>query len=718
MKNFIFLVFTTLFLFACTKDITENATTGSIAGSVSDNTTGEPVPVVNIVLQPGGKATVTGTNGSFSFTDLIPGEYTISISKEGYTNNTSTLTVEAGIPTQAHLLIERIPAVITVDREILDFGENPGVTSLSFNIVNSSYQDLIWYADHSSKWITELRPSKGTLPFGKTETITVIIDRDKLNGGENETVVVVKSSNGSSQVIIKATGDIKNLAKLNMLSVNNIGQDEATFEAEITAPGEPAYTERGFVYHTSPAPTLDRTIAKLTSPVTTNNLFSSKATRLISGETYFVRAYAINTSGTAYSSNEIEFTVSAQQSQVSTQTIENIDIATGEATFVGSVTSEGIPPYTERGFVYSTHSNPTIENNKIIENGTGTGTYKALATGLSPNTTYYVKAYVIQNGKTFYGNSINFSTTSTATALNTSAVNNIGVTSATFNAIITEEGNPPYSEKGFCYRAGYTPTISNNKIAVQGNGTGNYSIDVNGLEYNTTYYVRAYAIQNGEVIYGNAVNFTTAWTDTKVSTSAATDIEATSARLNGRIELVGNPAYTIRGFCYSTYGTPSTSDMKISEYSSLTGNFSKKINNLREGTNYYVRAYAIQNDETIYGNTITFSTVEMPVVRTDAISNFTSNGNEFFPLYSVQFNGTILSTGNPAYSERGFVYDTYTNPTVGSGTKIRVSGSGTGKYSTTVTDLMGMQYYYVRAYARTESGYVYGETVSFNTYNW
>ena len=144
----------------------------------------------------------------------------------------------------------------------------------------------------------------------------------------------------------------------------------------------------------------------------------------------------------------------------------------------------------------------------------------------------------------------------------------------------------------------------------------------------------------------------------------------------------------------------------------------KKINNLREGTNYYVRAYAIQNDETIYGNTITFSTVEMPVVRTDAISNFTSNGNEFFPLYSVQFNGTIISTGNPAYSERGFVYDTYTNPTVGSGTKIRVSGSGTGKYSTTVTDLMGMQYYYVRAYARTESGYVYGETVSFNTYNW
>ena len=156
--------------------------------------------------------------------------------------------------------------------------------------------------------------------------------------------------------------------------------------------------------------------------------------------------------------------------------------------------------------------------------------------------------------------------------------------------------------------------------------------------------------------------------------------------------------------------------MKTTEYSSRTGNFSKTVEGLEEGAFYYVRAYAIQNSTTIYGNTVTLSTVELPVVRTDAISNFSSNGNEFFPLYSVRFNGTVLVSGDPSYTERGFVYGNYANPTVGSGTRVQVSGSGTGKYSATVNDLAGMKYYYVRAYVKTESGYVYGESVSFNTY--
>lgn len=715
MRNIYILLFIIPLLCAC-GDVVENETTGRIVGSVSDNTTGEPVSVVNVMLNPGGASTVTGDNGSFSFTNLVPGEYTITIYKEGYNSNVSSCLVEEGVPTQVHLLIERIPAEITTDKEILDFGNNAGITSLSFNIVNRSYQDLIWYADHSCDWITEVRPSKGTLPFGKTEAITIVIDRDKLSGGENETILVVKSSNGSCQIIVKAVGDVRNLAKLNMLKVSNIGIDEATFEGEIIDPGEPAYTKRGFVYHTSPSPTIDRSIAVLTSPISTNKSFMAKASRLVPGETYYVRAYAVNPSGTSYSSNEINFTVSKQLPGITTSDVVDMDISAGTAVFSGTIVNTGIPAYTERGFVYSEHSNPTIEDNRIVENGTGTGMYQVLVTDLMPNTTYYVKAYVIQNGAVYYGNSVTCSTFSSKTSLTTSAVSNIGPASATFNAIITDEGNPAYTERGFCYKGGAAPTISNNKVVVSGHGKGNYSVDVENLNYKTTYFVRAYAIQNGEVIYGNTVSFATEWINTEITTSSPTEVEASSARLNGRIEVAGNPAYTVRGFCYSQRGIPTTSDMKTTEYSSRTGNFSKTVEGLEEGAFYYVRAYAIQNSTTIYGNTVTLSTVELPVVRTDAISNFSSNGNEFFPLYSVRFNGTVLVSGDPSYTERGFVYGNYANPTVGSGTRVQVSGSGTGKYSATVNDLAGMKYYYVRAYVKTESGYVYGESVSFNTY--
>lgn len=110
--------------YGCASDENEEVSLGSIAGSVSDRTTGEPVATVNVTLTPGGRSTVTGSDGSFSFTELEPQEYTVSISKENYNPNTSKVQVKTGEPTQAHLLIERIPAAITADRSLLDFGED------------------------------------------------------------------------------------------------------------------------------------------------------------------------------------------------------------------------------------------------------------------------------------------------------------------------------------------------------------------------------------------------------------------------------------------------------------------------------------------------------------------------------------------------------------------------------------------------------------------
>ncbi len=67
-----------------------------------------------------------------------------------------------------------------------------------------------------------------------------------------------------------------------------------------------------------------------------------------------------------------------------------------------NVTTDGGSAVTARGVCWSTSQNPTTSNSKTT-NGTGLGTYTSNITGLSPNTTYYVRAYATNSEGTAYG---------------------------------------------------------------------------------------------------------------------------------------------------------------------------------------------------------------------------------------------------------------------------------------------------------------------------
>ncbi|UCH96737.1 MAG: SBBP repeat-containing protein [Candidatus Aminicenantes bacterium] len=75
----------------------------------------------------------------------------------------------------------------------------------------------------------------------------------------------------------------------------------------------------------------------------------------------------------------------------------------------GNVTSDGGAPVTARGVCWSTSPNPTISDN-FTTDGTGTGAFTSSITGLTPNTTYYVRAYATNSIGTAYGNQITFTT--------------------------------------------------------------------------------------------------------------------------------------------------------------------------------------------------------------------------------------------------------------------------------------------------------------------
>ncbi|MEQ8239303.1 MAG: YDG domain-containing protein, partial [Cyclobacteriaceae bacterium] len=93
------------------------------------------------------------------------------------------------------------------------------------------------------------------------------------------------------------------------------------------------------------------------------------------------------------------------------------DISGLSATLGGNVTADGGATVSERGIVYATSSNPTIETGTKVQIGSGNGAFSQQVSGLSANTTYYVKSYAINSIGTSYGAEIEFTTTQEVTGV-------------------------------------------------------------------------------------------------------------------------------------------------------------------------------------------------------------------------------------------------------------------------------------------------------------
>ncbi len=391
---------------SCTEETVDEP--GSIYGVVTDKTTGEPIQSAGVELSPTGAKTVTGSEGQFEFTALAAGQYTLVITKSGYTDYTSsTITVKTGAVTKTDVQIEQLPPALRIvndhreDISTLDFGDAEADVARSFNIFNDGVKTLEWEITKTAEWITSISKQSGSLEAGSTQALIVTIDRTKLVSGKNTTTVHITSNNGSKQLTVVATNS-KASTTLNTLPVSNIKTTSATLNGEIISEGNPKYTERGFVYSSNGTPTVENTIRKVTASITNEKVFSATIGNLQMGTTYYVRAYAINAGKVSYSSNEVPFTPSQALPQVTT------DAATvasdGTATLNGTIVDAGDPVYTERGFVYSTQHSPTIENNtKAIASGNGLGAYCANISGLEIGTTYYIRAYATNAIGTAYG---------------------------------------------------------------------------------------------------------------------------------------------------------------------------------------------------------------------------------------------------------------------------------------------------------------------------
>ncbi len=184
-------------LVACTEEQVE--TTGSIYGIVNDATNGEPVPMAHVSLNPGGKATNTGSDGRYEFLNMEPGQYTIQISKSGYVTNTKQITVVAGQQASGDMLLtsEQQEADIRIDPTSLNFGTTQD--ELVVTLTNQGNAATDWALElGENPWLSASLLS-GNIAAGKTQSIIFSVDRDKLS--ETKNVKISLSAFGNSYTI-------------------------------------------------------------------------------------------------------------------------------------------------------------------------------------------------------------------------------------------------------------------------------------------------------------------------------------------------------------------------------------------------------------------------------------------------------------------------------------------------------------------------------------
>ncbi len=294
--------------------------------------------------------------------------------------------------------------------------------------------------------------------------------------------------------------------------------------------------------------------------------------------------------------------------------------------------------------------------------------------------------------------------------LNTSNVSIISVNTVVVSGTVTSDGGSEVSVRGVCWSTDQNPTITDYSVN-SGAGVGSFTASINGLEPNTTYYVRAYAKNSEGISYGNEVTFSTGQPSlATLTTSAVVFVKATTAVSGGNITSDGGGQIIARGVCWSTTPEPTTGD-GITIGGTGSGAFISNMTGLSPNNTYYVRAYATNIAGTSYGNEVSFLTGSLtpPTLITELIQMTET---------SVVVGGNITDIGDGAgeITDRGICWSTASLPTI-EGENLS-NGSGPGSFTINLTGLNPGTTYFARAWAvnSTHTDVFYGNEVSFVAY--
>ena len=337
-------------------------------------------------------------------------------------------------------------------------------------------------------------------------------------------------------------------------------------------------------------------------------------------------------------------------------TTKPTEITDNSAISGGNITDDGGAHIRKRGVTWNTSGEPDVRFDNITHDGSTDGKFTSEITGLDYATTYYVRAYAINSEdphKVGYGQEREFTTKAISASIKTIEVHDVTSNSAMVRSEILNDGGTDIIERGIVWNEEENPTLEDNKIIDQDNGEGEYTINMAGLNINTTYYVKAYAVNEVDTVYGSQLDFTTLKIKPTVNTLEAIDITTNSAILMGELICDGG-GISEKGIYFSDSPDPLNTDNKIVIDSE---NFEITKDNLDYNTTYYFKAYAKNRKGVVYGETLDFTTL-CAIPRVEIISagvfSRTYEGGVKKGYLIAEANATY--DGNSEIVERGFIF--------------------------------------------------------------
>lgn len=269
--------------------------------------------------------------------------------------------------------------------------------------------------------------------------------------------------------------------------------------------------------------------------------------RLKPETTYYFMAFVKNTYGTFWA-DKIDSAMTKNGLPVVSATVV-IDTGFTHVTLKSEVRhgDDNTVAITERGFCWSTSTNPTIgeAGSDTIRCGVSTGVFEGTIDGLTAQQQYYVRAYAINEFDAIvYGEEEYVYTKTDVPTVRTEAVVNVNNGRADVRGTVISEGMFPVTSTGICWAVNTNdPKLSNGNNLPLVVGSGNvFSGQLTGLRGGTIYYVRAYAANSKGISYGDVISFETPPVfDTSLSKFSGTRVRNSTAyfKINNDLYLLG-----------------------------------------------------------------------------------------------------------------------------------------------------------------------------------
>ena len=299
---------------------------------------------------------------------------------------------------------------LAADPASLDFGSNESEKTI---ILNNATQEgvLNFKASPTESWISVDNP-EGTISNTGVYAMKVKVNRVNLSAGGYNGSLIISSNRNTLTIPVNMQVLGKQRPEVGSLQSSEIKHSSFNVSAFISSVGSAAVTAYGFCWsNTNTQPTTADNKNNL-GGTTVAKSFNSTITGVLPNTLYFVRAYATNEEGVAYS-EVLQVQTLPTPTYPVVRTLGSINVGHDSAKLKGAVDDLGDGYVTSYGFCFSTdHPSPSILDNSCSLGSTATkGEFEGIITGLKPKTHYFVRAFATNSVGTAYGGAIEITTT-------------------------------------------------------------------------------------------------------------------------------------------------------------------------------------------------------------------------------------------------------------------------------------------------------------------